>query len=319
MSKFDLSIILPIYNEAGNLKEMHQRLTQALVSLNNNYEIILTDDGSTDNSYEIMKQIAQADQRVKLIKFRRNFGQTAALAAGIKEASGEIIVTIDSDLENDPADIPKLLEKINQGYDIVSGIRLNRWQGNKISRKLTSKVANWLTRKISGVEIHDLGCTLKAYRSEIIQGVRLYGEMHRFIAILAYWQGGKMTEVEVNFQPRRYGKSRYGLERILKVLLDLVTIKYLSSYSTKPIYFFGKAGFYSFILGFITFLLALYFKFFLQASFIQTPLPTLTAIFIIIGIQFILIGLVADLVMRNYYETQGKPIYLIKEKINFNK
>lgn len=318
MAKYDLSIVIPIYNEEGNIKELHQRLTEVLSKLNKSYEIILTDDGSSDNSFNLLKDLAQIDKRVKLIKFRRNFGQTAALAAGINEASGEIIITIDSDLENDPVDIPKLLNKIAEGYDIVCGWRKKRWQGKLFTRKLTSNIANWLTRKISGVNIHDLGYTLKVYKSEIIKGVKLYGEMHRFIAILAYWQGGKMCEVEVNFQPRKHGKSRYGLERILKVFLDLVTIKYLSSYSTKPIYFFGKAGFYSFILGFITFLLALYFKFFLGASFIQTPLPTLTALFIIIGIQFILIGLVADLVMRNYYETQGKPIYLIKEKINFN-
>lgn len=318
MKKYDLSIVLPIYNEEGNIKELYQKLTQIILPLNKSYEIIFTDDGSTDNSFKLLKDIAANDQGVKVIKFRRNFGQTAALAAGINEANGELIITIDSDLENDPADIPKLLQKIDEGYDIVSGWRKNRWQEKKFTKKLTSTIANWLTRKISGVDIHDLGCTLKVYKSEIIKGVKLYGEMHRFIAILAYWQGGKMCEIEVNFQPRKYGKSRYGLERILKVFLDLVTIKYLSSYSTKPIYFFGKAGFYSFILGFITFLLALYFKFFLGASFIQTPLPTLTVLFIIIGIQFILIGLVADLVMRNYYETQGKPIYLIKEKINFN-
>lgn len=318
MPKFDLSVVLPIYNEEGNLKEMYHRLTDVLVGLDKSYEIILTDDGSKDGSYEVMKEIADRDSKIKLIKFRRNFGQTAALAAGINEASGNLIITIDSDLENDPKDIPKLLKKIDEGYDIVSGWRKNRWQGKIFTRKITSEMANWLTRKISGVEIHDLGCTLKVYRSEIIKGVKLYGEMHRFIAILAFWQGGKMCEVEVNFQPRTYGKSRYGLERVLKVFLDLVTIRYLSSYSTKPIYFFGKVGVYSFILGFITFILALYFKFFGNASFIQTPLPTLTAIFVIIGIQFVLIGLVADLIMRNYYETQNKPIYLIKEKINFN-
>jgi glycosyltransferase involved in cell wall biosynthesis len=316
MYKYHLSVVLPIYNEEGNIKELHQKLSEVLFNLGKTYELIFTDDGSKDNSYQLLKEIAAVDSQVKVIKFRRNFGQTAALAAGIDEAQGEIIITIDSDLENDPEDIPKLLQKINEGYDIVSGWRKKRWQNKLFTRKLTSGAANWLTRKISGVNIHDLGCTLKAYRSEVIKGVKLYGEMHRFIAILAYWQGGKMCEVEVNFQPRKCGKSTYGMERILKVMLDLVTIKYLSSYSTKPIYFFGKAGFYSFILGVITFLMAIYFKLFLDASFIQTPLPTLTALFVIVGIQFILIGLVADLVMRNYYESQDKPIYLIKEKIN---
>lgn len=316
--KLDLSIVTPIYNEAGNIEEFYQRLIRVLTGLNKTFEIILTDDGSTDDSFNILRELAQKDQQIKVIKFRRNFGQTAALAAGINEASGELIITIDSDLENDPADIPKLLQKIDEGYDIVSGWRKNRWQGKKFTRKLTSSIANWLTRKISGVSIHDLGCTLKAYKSEVIKGVKLYGEMHRFIAILAYWQGGKMCEIEVNFQPRKHGKSRYGLERILKVLLDLVTIKYLSSYTTKPIYFFGKVGFYSFILGFITFALAVYYKVTGQKTFIQTPLPTLTAFFLIIGILFILMGLIAELIMRNYYETQGKPIYLIKEKINFN-
>lgn len=318
MTKYDLSIVLPIYNEESNIKELYQRLTELLAKLNRNYEIIFTDDGSTDDSFKLLKEIAQTDNKIKVIKFKRNFGQTAALAAGIDMAQGETIITLDSDLENDPTDISKLLAKIDEGYDIVSGIRKNRWQGKLFTRKLTSALANWLTRKISGVNIHDLGCTLKAYRSEIIKGVKLYGEMHRFIAVLAYWQGGKLGEVEVNFQPRKYGKSRYGLERVLKVLLDLVTIKYLSSYTTKPIYFFGKAGLYSFILSLISFIIACYYKFTGQKTFIQTPLPILTALFLIIGVQFILMGLIADLIMRNYFETQGKTIYLIKEKINFN-
>jgi len=318
MSKIDLSIVTPIYNEAENIKELINRLLTVLRSLENDYEIILVDDCSSDNSLKILKEEASNDEKIKVISFRRNFGQTAALAAGIKRARGDVLVTLDSDLENDPNDIPKLLDKINNGYDIVSGWRKNRWQNKKFSRKLTSELANWLTRKISGVEIHDLGCTLKAYRSEIIKEVKLYGEMHRFMAILAYWQGGKLCEVEVNFQPRQHGRSTYGLERISKVILDLVTIKYLSGYTTKPIYFFGKAGLYSFGLGLITSLLALYFKFYLNASFIQTPLPVLTALFVIVGIQFILIGLVADLIMRSYYESQGKEIYTIKEKINFN-
>lgn len=318
MSKIDLSIIIPLYNEEGNIKELHQKLTEVLLLLNKTYEIIFIDDGSQDRGFDLLKTISFNDKRVKIIRFRRNFGQTAALSAGINEASGEIIITMDADLENDPADIPKLLEKFNEGHDIVSGWRKNRWQGQKFTRKLTSNIANWLTRKISGVNIHDLGCTLKLYKSDVIKGVKLYGEMHRFIAILAFWQGAKLCEMEVNFKPRKFGRSKYGLERILKVFLDLVTIKYLSSYSTKPIYFFGKTGFFSFALGFLTFILALYFKYIERKSFIQTPLPILTALFLIVGVQFILMGLIADLIMRGSYENQQKLIYLIKDKINFN-
>mgnify|MGYP001576265074 CR=1 FL=1 len=261
--------------------------------------------------------MAQKEASLKIIDFRKNFGQTAALSAGINHAQGEIIIPLDADLENDPADIPQLLAKINEGYDVVSGWRKNRWKDKFFSRRLTSMAANWLISFVTGVKLHDYGCTLKAYRREIIKEVGLYGEMHRFIPALAYWQGAKVAEIEVNYQPRVHGKSKYGLGRTFKVLLDLLTIKFLSGYSTKPIHFFGSLGFISILVSFLTGGLAVYYKVSGQKDFIETPLPVLTALFFIIGVLFVLIGLLAEMIMRVYHETQRRPIYSIKEKINF--
>jgi len=289
-----------------------------LSNLNKSFEVIFIDDGSTDNSFNVLKELIDNKNNWRIIKFRKNFGQTAALAAGLDNVKGEIIIIMDSDLENDSNDIPKLLEKIDQGYDIVSGWRKDRWKDNLFTRRLTSKVANWLTSKISGVKLNDLGCSLRAYRREVLEGVQLYGEMHRFLAILAYWQGAKLIEVEVNFRPRKYGQSKYGLNRIGKVLLDLTVIKFLSGYSTKPIYFFGRLGIFSIIASILTFLVMVYYKFWGGKTFIETPLPVLIVLFFVIGIMFVLIGLLAEMIMRTYHESQDRKIYSIKEKVNFN-
>ena len=293
------------------------RLNQLLPSIGKSTEIIFIDDGSADNSFEVLKNLVKDKNDWRIIRFRKNFGQTAGWAAGLEAAQGEVIIFLDSDLENDPADIPLLLAKIDEGYDLVSGWRQNRWPEQFFSRRLTSQLANWLIAKISGVKIHDFGCSLKAYRQEVIKNVKLYGEMHRFIAVLASWQGAKIAEVAVKFTPRQFGTSKYGLERILKVFLDLVVIKFLSGYSTKPIYFFGQAGFYSLIVSFLALALAIYYKFWGGKSFIETPLPILTALFLIVGVLLILIGLLAEMIMRIYHESREQKIYIIKEKVNF--
>ncbi|TSD05532.1 MAG: dolichol-phosphate mannosyltransferase [Parcubacteria group bacterium Athens0714_12] len=312
-----LSIIIPVYNEEESLNRLAKKLKSILENLNKSWEIIFIDDGSNDKGFEIVSNLAKEDHRIKVIKFRKNFGQTAALSAGFNCAQGEIIIPMDADLENDPNDIPRLLEKINQGYDLVSGWRKKRWKDNPLTKRMTSLSANWLISKVTGVKLHDYGCTMKAYRKEIIKSVKLYGEMHRFIPALASWQGAKIGEIEVKYQPREFGKSKYGLERIGKVILDLITVKFLSGYATKPIYFFGKLGFISFFIGIFAFFLATYYKLTGQKDYIQTPLPIFTALFLIAGILLILIGLLAEMIMRNYHESQNKQIYSIKEKINF--
>src|SRR3989338_489226 len=296
-----LSLIIPFYNEEENLPFLVEKLNQVLPSLGKTFEVIFIDDGSDDNGFDILKSLLTNKNNWRIIRLRKNFGQTAAWAAGLDETKGEIIVIMDSDLENDPSDILLLLSKIDEGYDIVSGWRKNRWANNPLSRRLTSRLANWLIAKISGVKLHDFGCSLKAYRQEVLKDVKLYGEMHRFIAVLASWQGAKIAEVEVNFSPRKFGTSKYGLERILKVFLDLVVIKFLSGYSTKPIYFFGQAGFYSLIVSFLALALAIYYKFWGGKNFIETPLPILTALFLIVGVLLILIGLLAEMIMRIYH------------------
>ncbi|MFH0907062.1 MAG: glycosyltransferase family 2 protein [bacterium] len=312
-----LSIIIPFYNEERNLPFLVEELVSVLASINKSFEVIFIDDGSTDNGFDILRQLVVNKDTFGIIRFRRRFGQTAAWAAGLDQAKGDIIVIMDADLENDTNDIPKLLVQIDNGYDIVSGWRKDRWSDKLFTRRLTSKTANWLVSKISGVELHDLGCSLRAYRREVLEGVNLYGEMHRFLAILAYWQGAKMIEVEVNFRPRKFGQSKYGLGRIKKVLLDLIVIKFLSGYSTKPIYFFGKIGLVSMFFGFITFLLATYYKITGQKDYVETPLPILIVLFIVLAVLLVLIGLLAEMIMRTYHESQDKKIYSIKEKINF--
>ena len=310
-----LSIVIPVHNEQDNVFPLHERVSAAMRQIGSDYEVIVVNDGSTDLTEANLKVVAGRDPKFKIVNFRRNFGQTAAMMAGIDFASGSIIVGLDGDLQNDPADIPRLLDKLAEGYDVVSGWRLKR-TGGMLTRRLPSLIANWLISRISGVHLHDYGCTLKAYKKEVVKGVKLYGEMHRFIPIYASWQGGKVAEIPVNDFPRSHGRSKYGLERIVKVILDLMVVKFLASYSDKPIYVFGGFGLASIALSLASGLLALYLKFFEHTSFISTPLPLLVALSFITGVMSILMGLIAEIIMRTYYESQGKQVYLVRDTIN---
>ncbi len=316
-----ISIIAPVYNEEKNIPLFVEKLEQTLAG--HNYEIILVNDGSRDKSWEVIKSFAAKNERLKAINFKKNFGQTAAINAGIQTASGEVLILIDSDLENDPADIFALLAKLDEGYDVVSGWRKNRWKGKWLTRKLPSMTANRLISAVSGVRLHDYGCTLKAYRRHVIEDVRLYGEMHRFIPVYCSWWGGRVGEIEVNYQPRQFGKSNYGLFRTYKVILDLLLLKFLEKYMQKPIHFFGGAGILSFLMGCLSMLLAVGFKMmphghYLHKDFIQTPLPMVTAMFFIVGTLMVLIGVNSEILMRTYFESQGRFPYTIKEKINLD-
>jgi glycosyltransferase involved in cell wall biosynthesis len=314
----ELSLLLPVYNEEDNLQELHEKIIASMENLGHSFEVIYVDDGSTDRSFELLKNFAANDSRVRVIAFRRNYGQTAAMAAGIDAARGDVLIPMDADLQNDPADIEQLLAKLNEGYDVVSGWRKDR-QDAFLTRILPSKLANGLISRIGGVPLHDYGCSLKAYRREILKEVHLYGEMHRFIPIFASWSGGRVTEIPVTHHPRVAGKSKYGLSRTIKVVFDLVTIKFMASYLTKPLYIFGWAGVLSFAISVFSALFAFSMKFLhwpKHADFIQTPLPVLAMIMLVLGIQLFLMGLIAEMLVRTYHESQGKPIYLVKERIN---
>ncbi|NOY64274.1 MAG: glycosyltransferase family 2 protein [Nitrospirae bacterium] len=305
-----LSVVIPLYNEEENVEELHQRLTDVLTELPFEYEIIYVDDGSTDNTPYLLERISSEDEHVLAMSLRRNFGQTAAFAAGFDFCRGDVIVTMDGDLQNDPADIPRLLEHIDR-YDLVSGWRKNR-KDPFLSRRLPSMIANWLISKVTGVKLHDYGCSLKAYRREVIKNLNLYGEMHRFIPAVASWYGVRFTEVETTHHPRKRGKSKYGLSRTVKVILDLITVKFLQSFSTKPIQFFGSFGLIS---GFIGFLISLYLtirKLFWGEEIGGRPLLLLGVLLIIVGIQLIGMGLISEMLVRVYHESQKKPIYVIK-------
>jgi glycosyltransferase involved in cell wall biosynthesis len=312
-----LSIVIPIYNEQDNLSLLYESLMVALKPVNQSFEIVLVNDGSVDQSERVLTELASKDQRVKVINFRRNFGQTAAMMAGIDYAAGDIIIPMDGDMQNDPADIPKLLAKLDEGYDVVSGWRRDR-KDHKLKRTFPSRLANFLISRISGVRLHDYGCSLKAYRKQVIKGIKLYGEMHRFVPIYATWQGAKVTEILVNHRERMHGSSKYGLERVLKVVLDLVVVKFLAKYSNTPIYVFGGFGFVCIGISIMAGLLAVYLKLFHHTSFILTPLPLLVVMSFITGIMSILMGLLAEIIMRTYYESQSKPVYLVKNILNIN-
>ncbi len=315
MNNQSISIIVPIYNEEKSIPILLSQLENICSSFD--YEIITINDGSKDNSFKVLQKFAQENNRIKIIHFKRNQGQTAAINAGIQHASKEVFVFIDSDLENNPNDIPILLKKLNDGYDVVSGWRKNRWQKEFFTRKLPSTLANRLISFVSGVPLHDYGCTLKAYRKEVIENVLLYGEMHRFIPIFCKWQGGEVAEVEVDYRPRQFGKSNYGISRTFKVLLDLVLIKFLDKYMNKPMHFFGGIGLISFLFSGLSAGLAIYFKITGEKDFVQSPLPLICMIFFIIGILFILMGIIAEILMRTYYESQKKKSYSFFKKINF--
>jgi len=313
-AKINISIVIPIYNEADNINLLYLEIREVFSYTNRTFEIIFVNDSSNDGSLLLLKDIAKRDKRVKIISFPRNFGQTAALSAGIDHAMGEIIIPMDGDLQNDPSDIPLLVEKIEEGYSVVSGWRKNR--KDNILRVIPSIIANIIIKKFTGVRISDNGCSLKAYRREVIEGVQLYGEMHRFISIYAAWSGGKVTEIVVNHRPRKFGKSKYGYSRIFKVLLDLMVVKFLHKYISRPIHFFGKYGFWVVAIGFFVELVAVIWKIFYHRSFISTPLPQIGIMCVIVGFQFIFTGIIAELLMRTYYESQNLKSYRIKEMIN---
>jgi glycosyltransferase involved in cell wall biosynthesis len=278
---------------------------------------VLVNDGSVDGSDEALRKIAQTDSRFKVVSLRRNFGQTAAMMAGIDFAQGEIIVPMDGDLQNDPVDIGRLIMKLEEGFDVVSGWRKDR-KDAAIRRNLLSRIANRIISAISGVHLHDYGCSLKAYRRDVIKGVKLYGEMHRFVPIYASWRGARVAEIPVAHHPRIHGKSKYGLERILKGILDLLVVKFFAQYGTKPIYVFGGFGVSGIAVSFVAAFVALWLKFGRGVSFILTPLPLLAVMTFITGVMSILMGLLAELVMRTYYESQDKPVYLVKDSVNID-
>lgn len=310
-----LSVVLPVYNEEENIRLQYDQIIKAVKPLNVTYEIVFIDDGSADRSAEILREIAGSDRSVKLVVFRRNFGQTAAMSAGIDFAAGEIIVFMDSDLQNDPGDIGALFEKIEEGYDVVSGWRVKR-QDKFLSRKLPSRIANRLIAKVTGVKLHDLGCSLKAYRGDLLRQVNLYGEMHRFIPVHASWLGAKITEVPVAHHARRFGKSKYGIIRTFKVLLDLITVTFLGKYSTKPIYVFGGTGFFLLILGLASFVATVLMKIFLYQSMSRNPLLILTVLLVILSVLFIQIGILAEILIRIYHESQDKQPYSVLDTVN---
>ena len=297
---------------------MHTKIQQALISLGKTAEVIYVDDGSTDKSLQILREIAAEDDRVRVISLRRNYGQTAAMSAGIDAAKGEILIPMDADLQNDPADIARLLEKLDEGYDVVSGWRKNR-QDKAVTRKFPSMIANRIISWIGGVPLHDYGCSLKAYRRDSLADVRLYGEMHRFIPIYASWAGARVTEIPVDHHARTMGVSKYGLSRTLKVVFDLVTIKFMASYQTKPIYVFGSFGMLAFAVSFIAGLWALFLKLVHKADFVQTPLPILAIVMFAVAVQFFLMGLLAEMQVRTYHESQAKTIYAVRERIGFER
>lgn len=306
-----LSIVIPVYNEEENIKILHEKIRESIDPLKMDYEIIFVDDGSTDNTLKILEEIQSKDPNILVLSLRRNFGQTAAFAAGFDFARGDVIVTMDGDLQNDPADIPKLLELIKDN-DLVSGWRKKR-KDPFFSRRLPSIIANWLISNVTGVKLHDYGCSLKAYRRDVIKNLKLYGEMHRFIPAVASWYGVRVAEVETTHHPRVRGKSKYGISRTIKVVLDLITVKFLQSFSTKPIQFFGPIGIASAFIGFLISLYLSFEKIILGKAIASRPLLLLGVLLIIVGLQLIGMGLLGEMLVRVYHESQRKPIYVIKK------
>lgn len=311
----EVSVFLPVYNEEENIEPLNRKLVESLAELGRTFEIIYVDDGSTDSSLARLRRIAAADERVRVIALRRNYGQTAAMSAGIDHSRGRILIPMDADLQNDPVDINRLLDKLDEGYDVVSGWRKDR-KDKWITRRIPSVMANRLISRISGVPLHDYGCSLKAYRRDVLEDVRLYGEMHRFIPIYARWAGARVTEIPVTHHPRYAGESKYGLSRTVKVVFDLITIKFMSSYWTKPLYLFGAGGLICLVVSFASLALALVNRFYHDVHLNRTPLATFAMIMFGMGVQFIFMGLLAEMIVRTYHESQNKPTYLVRERIN---
>jgi glycosyltransferase involved in cell wall biosynthesis len=309
----DISVIIPVLNEGENILPLHSELKEVLDSISKSYEIIFINDGSNDNTLENLKRAHNANPNVKIINFAKNFGQTAAITAGFNNAEGDIIITMDGDLQNDPHDIPRLLEEINKGFDIISGWRKRR--KDFFLRVFISRAANFLISKLLGLKLRDYGCTLKVFRKEIVKQINLYGEMHRFIPAVASWSGVRVGEIAVNHRYRKAGKTKYGYDRIMKVFLDLLTMIFLSEYRTKPIRFFGGLAMWSFLLGAFSFVALCYMKIAKNIDITGNPLMILTALFFLVGFQFISIGFIAEINIRTYYESQKKTIYHIKDVI----
>jgi len=315
----ELSLVIPIYNEEENLPFLMEAIHAALNPLNRSWEVVFVDDGSRDNSLDVLRSIAQKDpEHVRVISFRRNFGQTAAISAGIDYAEGSIIVLLDADMQNDPADIPMLLAKLDEGYDLVSGWRKDR-KDNRLTRTLPSNIANGLISWVTGVHLHDYGCTLKAYRRDALEGFRLYGEMHRFIPVFAHSVGARIVELPVRHHPRKFGMAKYGLDRTVKVILDLFTVKFLLDYSHKPIRLFGGAGAGLMVLGGLDLFYLFIRRVFFNVPAATSPLLLVGVMFVIMGFQSILMGLIAELLARTYHESQQKPTYTIREFLNIQK
>jgi glycosyltransferase involved in cell wall biosynthesis len=310
----ELSIVVPFLNEEANLPDLYKQITETLTG-KYDFEIIFVDDGSTDGGYEFLRKTHESDGRVQVIRFRRNFGQTAAMSAGFDFARGDVMIPLDADLQNDPADIPRLMDKLSEGYDIVSGWRKDR-KDKAATRKLPSRIANWLIGRVTGVRLHDYGCTLKAYRREVLAETKLYGEMHRFIPALANWKGARITELVVNHRARTAGASKYGLNRTIKVMLDLMTVRFLSSYSTKPIYVFGGLGMISMVMAFLVLAVVIVEKLaFEHLPMNRNPLLYLSVLLVMMAIQFILMGLLAEIMVRTYHESQGRPTYVVRDRL----
>jgi len=311
----EVSVVIPVHNEEENVELLYTALRTSLDALGKRYEIVVVDDGSRDETYPKLTSLAAEDPRLKLVELRRNYGQTAAMAAGFDHARGAVIVPMDGDRQNDPADIPRLLEKIDEGYDVVSGWRANRQ--DSFVRRVPSRVANWLIGRVTGVRLHDYGCTLKAYRAEVMSEMRLYGEMHRFLPALAYQAGARITEIPVTHHPRVAGKSNYGIGRTFKVLLDLLTVKFLSAWATKPSYVFGGGGFVLCLLGSLFVTWTAYEKIFNGVYVYRQPSLLVGVFLFTIGLNLILLGLLAELIVRTHHETRDKPVYLVRERRNF--
>ena len=314
----NLSLVIPVFNEKDNLPLLFEAIYKTIPPMNKTWEVILVDDGSRDKSLTVLQEYAAKDpDHVRVISFRRNFGQTAAIAAGLDYASGEIIVLMDADLQNDPADIPMMLEKLDKGYDLVSGWRKDR-KDNAVTRNFPSMIANWVISRVTGVHLHDYGCTLKAYRRDALEGFRLYGEMHRFIPVFARSIGARITEIPVRHHPRKFGVAKYGLERTMKVVLDLVTVKFLLSYSNKPMHLFGGSGAFLMLLGGLDLFYLFIRRTFFNVPASTSPLLMIGVMFIIMGFQAILMGLIAELLARTYHESQQKPTYTVREFLNID-
>lgn len=313
----DISVVVPVHDEEDNVVPLYDALSTVLQGMEATYEVIVVDDGSNDDTYARLSEIAGRDSRVRLVRLRRNFGQTAAMAAGFDHAAGKVIIPMDGDLQNDPIDIPRLLARLDEGYDVVSGWRKNRRDG-ALARRLPSKLANWLIGAVTGVHLHDYGCTMKAYRADILHETRLYGEMHRFLPALAYLAGARITELPVQHHPRRSGRSKYSLTRTPKVVLDLVTVKFLSGYSTKPSYVFGGSGILLCLAGVAAGIYTAYEKWVNGVYAYRQPSLLIAVFFLTIGVNLILMGLLAELSIRTYHESQGKPTYSVRETQNFD-